>query len=1146
MQFMFDPKRTFCEPRTQRGLASRVFLDQSNRRRSTLLLSAAAFVGAVIIWASVLWVVLLSNGDLEAALPDEIMVLKGRLLKSEETVSGLSMSVEDPLSAIEIHRQQEAAKYQCQPPRIANGKPAELSPHRKVYAVLPIELPSSIASLYKSCDAVHVVMPTWYAAEVLNGVLQVVGVDEETKNQLRDYQKESRSDVSIMPIITLDLGSARQLVDDRLLNEPALAFSKLFDVTGTDGGNDGYCLDAAGLISSGASDFADIARFFSEKLRHQKLVSCVILPSAAPEHILIVANKFFDTVVAKAYLEPWVGSATEPLAAKTWFQAHVASLQNHISPEKLVVLLGTHAVDWVSGRPKPVVAPFAQVVSALADVGTAPEFVDVRGNTRATYIDDTGLQHRIWMLDAASLHNQMLMLHKMNIVSFGLAKLGYEDPGTWAVLDQAQNGVELTSGSLAIVVFSDYVEHRGQGPFVSPISMPSVGQRTTMTDPKTNFVISVHYEKTPRASVARLYGAGKPNKVVLTFDDGPDPKYTGDTLDILQATNTPAAFFVLGANAIKSPALLKRILAEGHEIGSHTYRHPKMGEISAARAAMEVNSVQLLVNGITGKSMRLYREPYMRGGGPVTSKEIASLMPLEESGYIIAGMDIVPRDWLVQSADQLANEIITRVEQNAGGIVLLHDGGEDQSQTVAALPQVINTLRDKGYEFTTIAEFLDTTSDVLMPDSDKVTSTFGNVSFLAVGNSWSVLEFIFWTVFGIGLFRAIMLLILTAKRTRHVPSQSGDLPSVTIVIPAYNEEKVIGKCISRALATRYTDYDIIVVNDGSSDGTYSEAMAFADHPLVTVISQPNGGKASALNAALDETESEVLICIDADSQISPNAVGLLVAHFEDPKVGAVAGRVIVGNRHSILTRLQALEYITAQSIERRAKEYLNAITVVPGAIGAWRTTAIMEAGIFSTETLTEDADMTMAIIRSDYRVVYEEHAFATTETPATVKSLMEQRLRWSLGMMQSGWKHQGAIIERRKLGLLALPDLAIFGYLMPLFAPLADLFLMILAVKFFSDYGTGSLDMAGLLHNPLVLAYLALPILEIITVMVAFRLDPKENRRLMLLIPLQRVFYRQLLYISVIRALWRAATGTLAKWGNATRVGYQFDEVQRS
>jgi cellulose synthase/poly-beta-1,6-N-acetylglucosamine synthase-like glycosyltransferase len=342
------------------------------------------------------------------------------------------------------------------------------------------------------------------------------------------------------------------------------------------------------------------------------------------------------------------------------------------------------------------------------------------------------------------------------------------------------------------------------------------------------------------------------------------------------------------------------------------------------------------------------------------------------------------------------------------------------------------------------------------------------------------------------------------------------------------------------LQSDYPHLNVVVVDDGSQDRTYELASRFEKDRRVKVFSQFNRGKAAALNRALDETDQEVLVCIDADSQIHRKAISHLMAHFNDPSVGAVAGRVVVGNRQNILTALQALEYITAQSIERRAKENFNAIPVVPGAIGAWRTNAILEAGIFSSETSTEDADMTMAVIRSDYRVVYEEKAIATTEAPRTVHGLLQQRLRWNLGMMQAGWKHGGAFLERRALGFLSLIDLFLFGYLMPLLAPFADLFLLLLAFGAIADLvGTTPTDFSVPLY--FLVAYLALPLLDLVSAFIAFRLDPKEDKRLLLLFPIQRLFYRPLLYISVYRSVWRALSGTLARWGSVARVGYRFD-----
>ncbi|MFG6665305.1 glycosyltransferase [Sulfitobacter sp. 916] len=1086
------------------------------------------------------------DGGLEAALPEPISVLKGHGEASEaRAFSSAGEGLEPKNAAIDLHAQQEAQKYRCEQGDL-EGARASAHP-RKVFAVVPADLPWAAKTLEQSCDTIDVALPTWFHLSVVEGSTQVVGVSLETRDPLFDYAK-NRPELRIMPVIRLDPSVLRLLKTSK---GPVAVGEGLVEFVSRPQQNEqisGFCLDAGSLVSERLNVFSTLARQVTAALQQRSLSSCVKLPSGASDGFLVIANRFFDKVIVNGYQEYWIGSAPQPLAGKSWFEQHVASLQKHVAPQKLVIELGTHAVDWVSGRPRPEIQPFAQTMSALAKSRSQAEFVPVAGNTRAQYVDEKGLQHRVWMLDAASAYNQVLALQKRDIEAIGLSGLGFEDPGIWAVLDQTNRGLDLTEDSLRNVVLSDYVEHLGQGPFVAPISMPQVGQREVLTDPTTHEVNAMTYLKLPQASVVRLYGTGEPGKVVLSFDDGPHPEHTAKTLDILRDTGTPGSFFVLGNNALQAPDLVERILVEGHELGSHTYSHPNMGKISASRATVEVNSTQLLLAGLTGKNMRLYREPYMRSGGPVTSLEVASLLPLEEAGYVIAGMNVVPRDWVTQTADELADEIIRQVEENAGGVVLLHDGGGDQSQTVAALPKVISELRARGYEFTLLADLLGISPEILMPPSSRVKSLFGNMSFLAVGNSWSLLQIAFWIVFTVGVLRSSVLLVLAAKRKRHVPptsqSEPSAAPSVTIVIPAYNEERVIEACIRQALYSEYADFDIIVVDDGSTDDTYLKAASFAYHPLVTVLKQPNGGKAAALNAALDASASEVLICIDADSQVAPNAVGLLAAHFNDPEVGAVAGRVVVGNRTNLLTRLQALEYITSQAVERRAKDHLNAITVVPGAIGAWRATVLMEAGIYSTETLTEDADMTMAVIRTDYRVVYEDRAIATTETPLTLKALMTQRLRWSLGMMQAGWKHLGAIMERRNLGRVALPDLAIFGYLMPLFAPLADLFLVILIVDFLSSLGTADQEYGRIFTNPLIIAYLALPALEVLCAVVAFKLDPKEDRRLLLLLPLQRIFYRQILYISVIRALWRAATGSLATWGRMTRVGFQFDQAK--
>lgn len=1130
---------TFRDPRIGRGLSDRVFADPSNRRRGRILYSALMLLAAILVWIFIFSIALVSTQELEAALPDDVVTLKGHFYQTgDHEHAQVSPDHIASIPAIDVYHQQEALEYRCQPGEADRPRGAV----QRVYAMLPSALPWAAQSLEQSCDVIDVIMPAWFDVQLGADQVEVIGLEDDAREAMRGYVAARNGRIEVMPVVAFNQAIARLYGDPGGRSEIVAALTEFIEQVDKPGELAGLCIDASSLTEEGSSAFASVLRPLSEVMRVQGMRPCVALPGSAPDGMFVIANRFADVVIAKVFEEPWVGSAPQPIAADDWFDRRVGSVQSAVDVEKLVIAMGTFSVDWTSGSPKPKIIPFAEAMALMVAAKTKPKYEPFAGNAQSVFVDAKGMQHRLWMLDAGSAHNQLMILKRRGVQSAAVWSLGYEDPGIWAVLDQAVKAKALSSDSLSNLVFANYVDRLGKGPFVAPVSMPVVGEREVMIDPQTNRIMAMEYTQLPQPSIVRLYGGGQTNKVVLTFDDGPHKIHTPATLAVLKSTNTPGTFFVLGSSAIKAPELVERILEEGHEIGSHTYSHPHMGDLSAGRAIVEVNSVQLLVNGITGKNMRLYREPYMRSGGPITSKEVASLMPLEKAGYIIAGMDIVPRDWLARPAEDLTKDIIAQVEENAGGVVLLHDGGGDQSEMVKALPVVIKTLREKGYVFTSMANFLETTPETLLPNAEGMQSTFNNVSFKAVGSGWSLLELVFWTVLVIGLVRAIILLILTALRKRHVGPDTSEAPSVTVVIPAFNEAKVIGRCIDYVLATQYTDFDVIVVDDGSSDDTYMAAMAFADHPLVTVITQSNGGKAAAMNAALFETDSDVLICIDADSQLHPQAVGLMAAHFSDPKIGAVAGRVVVGNRTNILTRLQALEYITAQSIERRAKEVLNAITVVPGAIGAWRTNALMEAGIFSTETLTEDADMTMAIIRSDYRVVYEDRAVAVTETPATVSGLMAQRLRWCLGMMQAGWKHLGAIIEGRKLGLISLPDLAIFGYLMPLIAPLADLFLLILIYDYFAGGGTVPQDDTTLSTGSFLLAYLALPIFEVITVAIAFKLDPKEDRRLMLLIPFQRIIYRQLLYFSVIRALWRAFSGSLANWGRGNRTGFQFDQ----
>ena len=283
------------------------------------------------------------------------------------------------------------------------------------------------------------------------------------------------------------------------------------------------------------------------------------------------------------------------------------------------------------------------------------------------------------------------------------------------------------------------------------------------------------------------------------------------------------------------------------------------------------------------------------------------------------------------------------------------------------------------------------------------------------------------------------------------------------------------------------------------------------------------------------------MCIDADTQIRRNAITHLVKHFMDPKVGAVAGKIIAGNRVNILTRLQALEYATAQNIERKAFDLINGILVVPGAIGAWRVEALRKAGLFSDETLTEDTDLTIQVNRTGYTVVFEPKAKAYTEVPEKVGQLLKQRLRWSFGMFQSAWKHKGAIIDGRSVGLISITDMFVFGYIFPLLAPIADLFVVIMLYNLAAGGWAAEVGDSQTVQSTLYLwAYLTLPAMELLIAAIAISSDEDESMWSVCLFPLQRLVYRPLLYFSVIRSILRAVTGRLASWGIQKRQGRSY------
>jgi len=361
-------------------------------------------------------------------------------------------------------------------------------------------------------------------------------------------------------------------------------------------------------------------------------------------------------------------------------------------------------------------------------------------------------------------------------------------------------------------------------------------------------------------------------------------------------------------------------------------------------------------------------------------------------------------------------------------------------------------------------------------------------------------------------------------------------PSVTVLIPAHNEESVIVQTVTSVLLSDLKELRIIVVNDGSTDRTRELLdQNFSREPRVRIIHQVNRGKAAALNVAMSLADTEIVVTIDADTEIEPDAISKLVRHFSDPKVGAVAGNVKVGNRSRWLTRWQALEYITSQNMEKRAFDLLNCITVVPGALGAWRKKAIEAAGGITADTVAEDADLTIAIRRLGWRISYDEDAIAWTEAPETAGQLIRQRFRWTFGTLQSFWKHGDTLLRPKygTLGWIALPNIFVFQLILPLVSPVIDLMffgsLLLWGLAQFRVTRLPQLWTSADVEKSL-LFFLGFLLIDILTCMVAFALERKEDWTLLIPVLLQRFYYRQLMYVVLFRSVKEAVSGRPVGW----------------
>ncbi|HCL82614.1 MAG TPA: glycosyl transferase family 2 [Chitinophagaceae bacterium] len=1017
--------------------------------------------------------------------------------------------------------------------------------------------PTSFTSLEQNISHMNLVLPEWFFLDPGTDTLYT-NIDQKALDFM------AKAGVKVLPLLTNNYkGVFRGDVVHRILNNPGKRDRLIDDIIR----NlelyklDGINIDFEDLQEKKNEVLVQFQKALYEKMHARGLLVTEDVTPFNEDYNFKELSRFNDYIILMAYDQYSDGTGPGTICHQKWIEGAVDDALKKIPSDKLVLALAGFGYDWKMDDTGKVlsVAPisYQDALTLARSYDGKIKFDNDSYNLHFVYDDDSGSTHQVHFTDAATTFNSMRFAQETGLGGVALWRLGNEDPRMWDFYDHDMSKDSLHNfdfhlfTTVKTLSLDETPAYSGEGEVLDVIGGPTSGKITPELDTTELLISEESYDSLPSKWVAKKYGTRDKKKLVLTFDDGPDPLYTPKILDILSRENVPAAFFLVGINAENNIPIVKRIFREGHEIGNHTFTHPNIAKVSKKRAVVEMDATRLLIECITGHSTVLFRAPYNADFEPQKAEELIPVAIAREKNYLDIGESIDPLDWEPgTSADSIVARVISEKQRMtnlnlSGNIILLHDAGGDSRQaTVDALPRIIHYFKERGYQFTTIADLLGKKKEDLMPSVPRGSGYYllQLNYFLAVSAYLGshILTSVFIVFIILSLLRILFMAVVATKQHRWEKEfnlkpfwkpDGTDAPLVSIIVPAFNEEVNAVSSVENLLKTDYPRFEIIFVDDGSRDATYSKVKnTFRGNSKVQVFSKPNGGKASALNFGIQRSGADFVICIDADTKLMPDAVSRLMMHFgnveypDGKQVGAVAGNVKVGNKVNLLSRWQSIEYISSQNFDRKAFAYVNAITVVPGAIGAFRKSAIEEAGGFTTDTLAEDCDLTIRLLRCNYIVANENSAIAMTEAPETVKMFIKQRFRWSFGVMQTFWKNRDMLFStsNKSLGWIALPNILLFQYIIPSIIPLADFFMLVGLL-------TGNAARIGTYYLLFMAVDLAVAIL-------AFSFEKEKLIKLVWLIP-QRLVWRWLMWYVLFKSIRRALKGELQHWGVLKRTG---------
>ncbi len=655
-----------------------------------------------------------------------------------ELPAGLLPSTNPGLHALKLKKKPVPAREGRQRRVEHLGKvPASYDPLRAAFFVSWD--PNSMASLRKHYKDLDLLLPEQLHAVSADGAITIVDYEHGQRtakatpaeavailkdDKLHQWMKQANVELPMMGLLNNYDGVKWRITEMvEMLASPASRHNLSRDLVtfAVQAHEEGVLVDFEEVPPDSQKNYREFAAELATGMHAAGLKLMIMLPGRDDAYDYEFFGKQADAIVLMDMDQHWLTSPPGPIASQDWYVENLRQVLEEVPAQKIVVGVGSYAYDWSeSGKKTPQSAESLTIQEALlhAFESEAPvEFDAASLNPHYSYSDEQNHVHQVWMLDAVTAYNQLRASERLGVQGTALWRLGSADTSIWPIWD-ATRPDDAARNKLTDLPPGPDLILEGNGDIWHFVDTPKNGKRSFTYDPVTDLFTSEKYDAYPLSYNFDQIGAAD-KKIAITFDDGPDPQWTPKILDILKNKGVPAAFFVIGEYGTQRPDLLRREYAEGHEIGNHTWTHPTWEDISKTQARWELNLTQRLIESTLGVKTILFRPPYGIDHQPEYAEEVAQLPFAQEMGYLIIGQKIDPHDWQVINGKQTpAQEIVDEVLQQAndGNIILLHDGGGDRTQTIAALPKIIDALRAKGYSFVSVSDLLGKTrAQVLLP-----------------------------------------------------------------------------------------------------------------------------------------------------------------------------------------------------------------------------------------------------------------------------------------------------------------------------------------------------------------------------------------------------------------------------------------------